>query len=145
MTPGTILFDGNFEFKDGDSGEKLFIALNDGANGVYVCVKTTSKGHRYSMTSGCQALDRFPNFFVPKHGCCLKENTWIQLDAFYEFERANLIQKVMTGEIVRVGTLDEPMTKDLIVCATHSEDLTKFQEKELTRQLAALTAKKMET
>ena len=44
----------------------------------------------------------------------------------------------MTNAIVRMGTLDETITRDLIVCATHSEDLTKFQEDELSRQLAAL-------
>ena len=79
MTPGTILFDRNFRFKDGTTGNKLFLSLNDGGNGVYVCVKTTSNGHRYNSIAGCQALDRFPNFFVPKHASCLEENTWIQL------------------------------------------------------------------
>ena len=140
MTPGTILFDTNFRFRDGKIGSKLFIALNDGSKGVYVCAKTTSNDHRYGLTVGCQVMQRFPNFFIPKHACCLGENTWIQLEAFYEFDTAGLIQKVMSQHIKRIGVLETKMTKELITCATHAEDLSRFQEQELARQLGELAS-----
>jgi hypothetical protein len=138
VTPGTILFDQKFRFGDGATGKKLFVALTDGSSGIYVCVKATSRAHRYGLTAGCQAAERFPNFFVPKHASCLSENTWIQLEEFFEFDQAALIQKVMTRAIDRIGVLDEAMTRSLIICATHSDDLTPFQEQELTRQLSEL-------
>ena len=65
MTPGTILFDTDFTFLDGDKGEKLFVILNDGNAGYYITVKTTSKGHSRGLTYGCQNQDRFQNFFLP--------------------------------------------------------------------------------
>ena len=105
MTPGTVLFDQAFQFHDGGTGQKLFVALTDGTTGQYICAKMTSSGHRYGIISGCQAMDRFPSFFIPKHGCFLKENTWIQLEAFYEFDKAALIQKVVRSEIDRIGVL----------------------------------------
>ena len=140
MTPGTILFDKNFVFKDGKKGKKLFVVLNDGSNEIYVCVKTTSKNHRYGIVAGCQALDRFPSFFVPRDASCLEENTWIQLEVFYEFGKAELIEKVLSGKIVQIGTLNGNLIRKLLVCATHSEDVTAFQRQQLLRQLDKIDA-----
>lgn len=139
MTPGTILFDRNFRFHDGNTGQKLFVTLTDGSSGLYICAKATSNGNRYGIVSGCQAMDRFPSFFIPKHGCCLRENTWIQLEAFYEFDKAALIQEVVNSAIDRIGVLDPTMSIELVTCATHSQDLTQFQEQELLRQIETMT------
>ena len=138
MTPGTILFDKNFVFKDGKTGKKLFVVLNDGENEIYICVKTTSKSHRYGVVAGCQALDRFPSFFVPRDASFLKQNTWIQLEVFYEFGRTELIGKVVLGEILRIGTLNKNLTKELLICGTHSKDITTFQRQQLFKQLNKL-------
>jgi hypothetical protein len=45
MTPGSVLFDESFKFKDGKTGNKLFIILNEGRDGTYFGVKTTSNGN----------------------------------------------------------------------------------------------------
>lgn len=128
MTPGTFLFDRHFKFQDGKTGEKIFIVLNDGLSGKYVGLKTTSRGHRYGIQHGCQAMDRFQNFFLVKGSCCLSDNTWIQLDSFYEFQTPKLIELVMKGSIMRIGTLDNEHTEKLLICATHSDDISAFQE-----------------
>lgn len=128
MTPGTILFDRNFKFKDGTRGEKYFIILNDGDDGVYIGVKTTSKGRLFGIQHGCQILDRYPNFHLVKNSCCLPKNTWVSLDQYFEFKKGRLLQEVLTNQIVSYGLLTKEVTKDLLVCVTHSEDISKSQE-----------------
>ena len=132
MSPGTILFDRNFQFKDGEVGEKIFILLNNGSSGTYVSVKTTSNGSRYGLTAGCQVLERFPNFFIPVHAACLNDNTWVQLHVFYEFNAADLMQTVMSGEIHRIGVLPEKLANELISCSSHSNDITEDQLAEIS-------------
>ncbi|MCU7874996.1 MAG: hypothetical protein KZQ91_19855 [Candidatus Thiodiazotropha sp. (ex Lucinoma borealis)] len=139
MIPGTVLFDPDFEFKDGAKGRKIFIVLNNGNEGIYVAVKTTSKGDRYDIKHGCQILDRFPNYHLVKGSCCfLSENTWIQLDNFFEFKSDLLMQRVMVGEINRLGVLEDQQAIDLLVCTSHSEDLSLSQEKLVQCSLASL-------
>ncbi len=138
MSPGTVLFDPEFSFKDGGKGRKIFIVLNNGSGGIYVAVKTTSKGDRYGINHGCQALDRFPNYYFVKGSCFLDESTWVQLDNFFEFKSDSLIQKVVRGEINRLGVLGGQQTEDLLKCTTHSEDLSLGQEQLVQGALTAL-------
>ena len=55
MIPGTILCDDEFTFSDGSTGKKLLIVLNDGSDGVYIVVKTTSKSDFKGNDYGCQS------------------------------------------------------------------------------------------
>lgn len=128
MTPCTFLFDENFRFHDGQKGRKIFVVLNNGSSGHYVAAKTTSRGDRYGIQYGCQIMERFPNFHFVKGSCFLHENTWIQLDAFYEFDAASLLQQVMSGQINRIGVIDTAQALELLTCASYSEDLSQLQE-----------------
>lgn len=139
MTPGTILFDPNFQFKDGKLGEKYFVVLNDGSCGIYIAVKVTSRGRRYGIQHGCQVMERYPNFLLTKGCCCLPKSTWIQLDAFYEFKSSTLMEKAMTGQIHRQGLLSDSITKDLLVCTTNAEDISDFQEEIVQASLKSIT------
>lgn len=136
MTLGTFLVDENFKFRDGKAGKKIFVVLNDGNSGSYIAVKTTSKGDRYGIQHGCQILDRFPNFHFVKNSCFLYENTWIQLDDFFEFKRDKLIHQITSGEIHKIGVLDSLQTIQLLTCASHSEDISLIHEKELQKTLS---------
>jgi hypothetical protein len=136
VTPGTFLFDGNFRFHDGSDGRKIFVVLNNGLSGEYLAAKTTSRGDRYGIQHGCQILDRFPNFYFVKGSCFLKDHTWVQLDTFYEFDAAELIQKVMAGHINRIGVIDRAQAMQLLSCASHSEDISRYQESIISRALA---------
>jgi hypothetical protein len=137
MTPGTFLFDSQFRFKDGKTGRKIFLVLNSGEEGSYLAVKTTSRGDRYGIEHGCQVLARFPNFHLVKGSCCLTENTWVQLDSFFEFEKAKLIQSVISGEINQIGTLSQSQLMEMLICASHSEDLSGSQENILQSSIKA--------
>jgi len=129
MTPGTFLFDRKFQFKDGEKGEKIFVILNNGDSGTYIAAKTTSKGDRYGIQYGCQVLERFANFYFVQGSCFLHKNTWVQLDAFFEFKSEKLMQKVIIGDINQIGILQCTQASELLMCASHSEDLSLAQEK----------------
>ena len=46
---------------------------------------------------------------------------------------------VLTGEINRVGLLEESLTKDLLICVTHSEDITEYQLELVQESLSSLS------
>jgi hypothetical protein len=127
MTPGTILHDPEFRFKDGEVGNKLLVVLNDGSAGYYVTVRTTSNPKNKSSDPGCHLGDWQPNFFVPKGAACLKADTWVCLDDFYDFDAAELLRGHFAGRIHEIGRLPEAITADLIQCALNSDDISGAQ------------------
>ena len=138
MTPGTFLVDESFKFKDGKTGKKIFTILNNGVLGSYIVVKTTSKADRYGIQYGCQIMDRFPNFYFVKGSCFLHDNTWVQLDDFFEFEAAELDQKIIHNAIHRIGVLNTSQSLELLICASHSDDASKIQEDEIKKTIASI-------
>jgi len=128
MTPGAILHDPLFRFKDGETGNKLFVILNDGSSGFYVAVRTTSQARGKSSSEGCHLDDWQQNFFVPTATGCFKKNTWICLDDFYEFDATELLQGSFSGRIQHIGKLPSSMLPALISCALQSDDITGLQE-----------------
>jgi len=137
---GTCLLDPNFVCKDGTVQNKIIVLLSDGISGTYVVVKTTSKPSRFGIDFGCQILGRFPCFFLPKGSCCLDLNTWIQLDAYYEFDAYLLERKIIDGKVYQIGMLDDHI-RHLLICAINSEDIASSQEALLQMALAALPKK----
>ncbi len=129
MTPGTLLFDRNFIYSDGTVGEKILVILNDGEIGKYVVVKTTSKGIHKGNIFGCQSSDRYPNFFLPLHSTCLRKDTWVGLDQFFEFTQQDVLNKVFTQQMHQFGLLPNAILKQLLDCAINCDDITKEQEK----------------
>jgi hypothetical protein len=134
---GTCLLDPNFVCKDGTVQNKIIVLLSDGISGTYVTVKITSRSARYGLDFGCQILGRFPCFFLPQGSCCLDLHSWIQLDAYYEFDASLLERKVVDGKVYQIGTLDAHI-RHLLICAINSEDISSSQEKLLQAALAAL-------
>lgn len=125
MVPGSVFFDKDFHFHDGESGEKLFVALGN-QNGRYLVAKTTSRQHGRGTVYGCQN-DRFFNFFLPPGCCHLKKATWVCLDEFYELSAAELIQKNFSGTLNAICTLDEQIFQQLLDCVNRSEDISDAQ------------------
>ena len=76
MTPGTLFFDRNFKFHDGEDGMKILVTLGTG-QGITIVAKTTSQGSRYLNDFGCQIEHRFPNFHLVQGCCCLSKATWM--------------------------------------------------------------------
>ncbi|MFH0342347.1 MAG: hypothetical protein ACHBNF_09510 [Chromatiales bacterium] len=122
MTPGTLFFDTQFVFHDGEEGKKIIVALGSG-QGVTIAVKTTSQGRRYRNDYGCQADHRFPNFHLVQGCCCLAKPTWVCLDEYYEFRDSELLQRHFSGEINRIGVLTDPITIELLECALTTQDI----------------------
>jgi hypothetical protein len=138
---GTCLLDPGFVCKDGSVQNKIIVLLSDGISGTYIAVKTTSKSTRFGLDFGCQILSRFPCFFLPKGSCCLDLDTWIQLDAYYEFDAYELERKVVDGKVYQIGTLDTHV-RHLLICAINSEDITPSQERLVQAALAELQREK---
>jgi len=127
MTPGAVLHDPQFRFKDGETGNKLFVILNDGSAGFYVAARTTSQAKGKNRSEGCHLDDWQQNFFTPKAKGCFKKATWICLDDFYEFNAIELLQGRFSGRISSVGELSSPIFQALIDCALHSDDISGLQ------------------
>lgn len=127
MNVGSIFFDSNFHFHDGNDGKKLFIVLGYD-KGIVLVVKTTSQPYGRGIVYGCQPNDRFHNFYLPINSCYLKKNTWVCLDDFYELKQSELLQKRFSGAINHICDLTPAITRELQDCAIISEDLTAKQE-----------------
>lgn len=122
MTPGMVLCDPDFTFADGTKRKKLFVLLSTGGSGSYICVKTTSKDRLYNVSQLCQVVDRYPNFWVPRHAGVFEKHTWIQLEEFYEFNSRWLNEKIVQGEIRQISHLGA-LTTQVLACARDAEDL----------------------
>ncbi|STZ55588.1 Uncharacterised protein [Moraxella lacunata] len=133
MKIGSVFFDKQFAFHDGQTGEKLFLALGFG-DGVYVVAKTTSKQHGRGTVFGCQD-DRFYNFYLPQNSCYFKVCTWVCLDELYELKASEVLQKHFAGIINPICTLDDVLTRQIQNCALNGLDITNFQAEVMERSL----------
>jgi hypothetical protein len=138
MTPGSIFFDTDFKFMDGEKGEKLFVILNDGSCGFYLAVKTTTNPKYKGRNEGCQIGDRDPNFYLPYKSCDFKEETWIQLSDFFEFKRDELLAKSFKKIVVHKGDLTRDIVVELLECAVSSDDLSGKQRPILEEMFRSL-------
>jgi hypothetical protein len=130
MTPGAILFHKQFVFRDGTSADKFLVVLaNTGS--ILIVAKTTSKGHRYRNDHGCQAGNYFPAFLLTLGCCCLRLNTWICFDEFFELELAKLNSEVVSGNVRQYGFLTSELTKDVQSCAVNTDDISPYQEQQI--------------
>lgn len=124
MTPGTVLHDPSFVFHDGEPGNKLFVALTDGGDGSVFALVTTSKEKHKGRNPGCQSADRRPNYFFPTTSSNFRADTWVLIDAPYEFDLAELQRKITLGEIRTLFQLGKPELSDLLLCAMESPDIS---------------------
>lgn len=134
MNPGSIFFDEEFAFHDGETGEKLFVVLGT-TNMISVAAKTTSRQNGRGLTYGCQPHDRFHNFYLPPRSCHLSESTWVCLDEFYELNGAVMLKKRYDGKIKPVCTIEKHL-RALQDCALLSLDITPAQAEIITFCLA---------
>ncbi len=128
MNPGSVFFDEEFAFHDGESGEKLFLVLGTVAT-ISVVAKTTSRQNGRGTVFGCQPSDRFHNFFLPPRSCYFKKPTWICLDEFYELNPLDMLQKRYDGKIKPVCDVIASMLRLIQDCALISLDISEDQAK----------------
>ncbi|MEQ1945160.1 hypothetical protein ABMA32_22335 [Mesorhizobium sp. VNQ89] len=123
MNPGSVFFDEEFVFHDGETGEKLFVILGT-VGTVSVMVKTTSQQHGRGTTFGCQPADRFHNFFLPPQSCYLRGTTWVCLNEFYELDSKRALQKRFDGKIKPVCDLEASLIRAIQDCSLISDDIS---------------------
>jgi hypothetical protein len=73
-------------------------------------------------------MNRFPCFHLPKNSCCLTLPTWICLDEFYELKDSTLMQRHFSGQINRIGMLENSITEQLLECVLDCEDISTAQK-----------------
>ncbi len=123
MTEGSVFYDPNFSFHDGEVGQKLFVLLNNGQDGSFLTVLSTSKQKRKSGTAGCHASDFPINYHFPA-GTEFPDNSWLLLDEIYEFACFQLVQKVKQGLIAHKQPLSRPSLLNVLDCAIEGEDIS---------------------
>lgn len=141
MTEGSVFYDPNFPFHDGEIGQKLFVLLNDGQDGSFLTVLSTTKQKRMSGVAGCHANDFPANYHFPA-GTDFPDNSWLLIEEIYEFDCYSLRQKVKTGAIAKKLPISPASLIDVLDCTIesdgvslqHLERLTVFREALKTKQ-----------
>jgi hypothetical protein len=107
---GDIYFHKSFKFKDGTTGEKLFVILNE----PYRVVMTTSKLKKENLKEGCNPQTR--GFFVQSKKDVFDLDTLIQLTDIYEFDAGALIRDGINRFLFHKGTLSQLTVTQIINC-----------------------------
>ncbi|MGU3665056.1 hypothetical protein ACLBX9_12825 [Methylobacterium sp. A49B] len=131
MTPGSVFFHEEFEFHDGESGEKLFVVLGN-IGDIAIVAKTTSRQKGKGTVYGCQPKDRLHNFFIPPNVTYLKKTTWICLNEFYEIDIKEALRLRVKGTIKPVCTFKDAIIREIQDCALESEDISRAQHAAVT-------------
>ncbi len=131
MTAGRVLFNPQFVFHDGDSAPKLFVTLNDGADGSYLTVLTTSRRHNKSGVAGCH-VTQFPSNFHFPAGTAFPKDSWLILNSVYEFDAVGLDQECTSGSIQVKLPLTVDDLREVLDCILQDEDLSKEHWERLT-------------
>ncbi|WP_208855627.1 hypothetical protein [Rhodopseudomonas palustris] len=136
MNPGSVFFDEEFAFHDGETGEKLFLVLGT-VGSISVVAKTTSQQNGRGTTYGCQEKDRFHNFYLPPKSCYFKKSTWVCLNEFYELCPRDMLKKRFDGKIKPLCTIENTILRPLQDCALISLDITTQQQEIVTACLVS--------
>lgn len=136
---GEIFHDPQFTFRDGPSGNKLFVLLAVAARGVFLVARTTSNPASKSRGYGCHNKDRFPNFFIPREAGLFREDTWINLDYLTEFTAEPFRQRLADGPLHKLSFhIPAGVLIDLLRCAFEADGTTSAQEAMLRATLTPL-------
>ena len=123
MIQGSVFYDPQFLFHDGELGQKLFVLLNDGQDGSFLTVLTTTKQKGKSGVAGCHAAQFPANFHFPA-GSDFPNHTWLLLDEIYEFIGYELGQKIKKSLISQKLPLSKGSHAAVLDCAVESEDIS---------------------
>ena len=133
MKRGTVLFHVRFRFKNGATGKKLIITLNEPTGtDPYLVVRTTSQQKNRPLQEGCHP-DR--GVFVLNAGHdWFEEKTWIQLHEVFEISLPSFLQDRFRKEVEVKATLKEQTIRAIVNCLKKSPDLTRYQQELLEKK-----------
>lgn len=127
MKCGDLLFDGKFQFPNGNIDYKLIIVVCEYGDNRLV-LQTTRQSKGKSRTEGCQVNDTPPNFYVPSNTTWFDDDTWILLDEVFEYDSNQYFIKKEDGIIRHKTDLPKSFMKDLLNCLMQSRDIDGFDK-----------------
>lgn len=141
---GSVFFKKGFEFKDGDSADKLLVLLNT-PTGKEDClfVKTTSQASSRVKKIGCGKHPSYNQgeFFISSGTSVFKADTWIVLYEIYQIP----ITALPAG-YSKKGVLSDKLVSSILDCLFlhHDEDISELHEQWLRPPLQASRLKLQE-
>lgn len=122
---GSILYHVSFQFKNGETGQKLLIVLNTPKkNQSYLCCKTTSQP-KYPDTEGCHSERNF--YVLNANTDSFPEKTWVQFHELYEFDVPGLLNAHFKDRVLEVkGQLREETIRAIVNCIRRSQDVSEY-------------------
>ncbi|MBF0553918.1 MAG: hypothetical protein HQK96_05090 [Nitrospirae bacterium] len=125
MDRGTVLFHRDFEFKDGELGNKLIIILNTPLpDEPYLCCKTTSQTKYKIETEGCHSSKNI--FILGNIKNCFTKKTYVQFHELYEFDSQIFLKGHFEGKIDVKCTLTDSIIRAIVNCVRKSEDVSPY-------------------
>ncbi len=126
MKKGEIIFCKDFQFDDGDKGNKYFVVLNNPLPyQPFLAVLTTSqKKDRYDIP-GCYVPDGY--FFITQNTEWFLLPTWIKFNHIYEFPRQEGLNKEKQGIFKFRNTISKQKMDEIIKCLKMTYDINKDQ------------------
>jgi len=125
MNKGTILFHRDFQFHNGQSGEKLIIVLNTPKNNEpYLCCKTTSMQKFNIDKEGCHSQKNI--YVINPNYDWFKVKTWVQFHELYEFEPQKFLQAHFKGVLDVKSELKANTIGAIVSCIKRSDDVSKY-------------------
>jgi len=115
LNRGDVLYDPNFEFRDGGHANKLFVVLSDPAKSDKVLfVKTTSSPKNRSTEDGCQPKRR--EFFI-KSGKIFPKDTWIVLSSMpYVYPVSAVEKSILEQKRIVKSTIPDQIVNAIRNC-----------------------------
>ena len=96
MKRGTILFHTNLRYKNGESGKKLLVILNNqSGKNPFLMAKTTTNERNKSRIPGC--IQNESLFFIESGKTWFNDDTWIQLFEVYPFTASEALKDKFDG------------------------------------------------
>ena len=129
---GDVLFDGEFVFRDGQTGKKWFIILadiGDDTDNIYVARTTTKE--KSPKVEACYTDDFEPVYFL-EAGNTFRADTWVQFDQvlMFDFSRAERLKK----ESHQKKQLSMQTMYKILSCAAQSIHIDGYTEETLLKQ-----------
>lgn len=137
MNAGCVISDSKFQFPNGQIINKFIVVLC-GYGSDWLVAQTTRQELDKNRTPGCQVNDTPPNFYLPRGGGILNEDTWIRLDEVFEYNSDTFFFKKKDNVAYLKDTISKPLMKDILQCALKSEDIDLFYLEFLEREYDSL-------
>ncbi len=125
---GAILYHTNFKFKNGETGKKLLVLLNNPKGyEPYLFVKTTSQPKNKPEQEGCNIREGL--FYIRANTNFFKEDTWIQLYEIYEFDAVSVIKDGIDKYLTVINQLSEQSFNEIRNCIKALSDVSAYHKK----------------